>query len=251
MKLHEISLLDVIPSNMRSDKNIRGFAAAWDHMQSFLLERSRLVNLFESLDLLSGRQLDDVAAAIDIPWYDTSFDIAKKRRIIRNYFPIYCRAGTVWAIEEAMGNIFGQAAVKEWYDYGGQEFHFKVIVTEMESEEKVRMAVRTVDRIRPARTTLDGIEKLSTLTGSLSAGCFIRHGFRTVRHRPPKDFNPAPALHVMALAGHLSRQSFRTVRHPAPDWGCAPPMLRGTINTAHLSRQASRAVTHKAPGMEG
>jgi len=250
MRLDNVSLLDIIPSNMRGDKTIKGFAAAWDYIQSRVLEKVPLTNLFEHLDLLNSDQLNEVAKAEDVPWYDTSFDIAKRRRILRDYKRIYYKAGTVWAIETAMGNIFGYAIVKEWYEYGGQEFHFKVIVTEMESEEKVRMAVRTIDRIRPARTTLDGIEKLSVLSGTILLGCFIRQGIRTVIHRAPEDFNPVPSLMATATFAHLSRLSLRTVRHPAPDGFHNRPVLYGTIHTAHLSRQAFRFVTHSAPGME-
>lgn len=189
MKLDNVSLLDIIPSNMRGDKTIKGFAAAWDWLQGQVLKAVPLANLFENLDKLTSEQLDSIAKAEDVPWYDTSFDIAKRRRILRDYKQVYYKSGTVWAIETAMGNIFGEAVVKEWYDYGGSPFHFKVLVVEVESEEKVRMAIRTIDRIRPARTTLDGIEKLTELSGVLTAGCFIYQSFREVRH-------PAPRLEV-------------------------------------------------------
>lgn len=249
MRLDKASLLDIIPSNMRGDRTIRGFAAAWDHMQGKALEKSRLVNLFEALDLLTDGQLDQTADAIDIPWYDTSFDIAKKRRILRDYLPVYLRAGTVWAIETAMGNIFGGATVREWFEYGGRQFHFYVSVTEVESEEKVRMAVRTIDRIKPARTTLDGLIKKSVLAGDAAEGCLFRVSLRTVTH-PMPEIGPIERemeIRGAATAGGIFRQTLRAERR-------RPPAGDGAVVTGlglgGAFRQTLRAAVSAAPETE-
>lgn len=249
MRLDKVSLLDIIPSNMRGDRTIRGFAGAWDHAQSRILEKSRLVNLFDALDLLDGKRLDSVAAAIDIPWYDTSFDIAKKRRIIRDHLPIYLRAGTVWAIETAMGNIFGAASVKEWFEYGGRQFHFYVEVTEVESEEKVRMAVRTIDRIKPARTTLDGLIKRAELSGDAALGCFFRQSIRTVVH-PLPEIGPIEIeteLRGTLLHGGAFRQAIMSRRTRPSD---AAPLLFGGAGMGGIFRQTLRTAATAAPEME-
>lgn len=161
MKISELSFNDVIPQNMKDDKSIKGFAKAFDYILSLYREKVKLVTLFENLSMLTHSQLDKTAEAIDIPWYDTSFDKEVKIKILERYMNMYYLSGTSEAIRETLSNIFGNTKVVPWYEYGGQPFHFKVIVAQTTDENRVRVTVRTLDRITPVRAVFDNVEKYS------------------------------------------------------------------------------------------
>lgn len=174
MKLSEISLNDIIPSNMRDDNNIKGFVAAFDYIKDKVLRLSQLADLFNHLDLLTGDQLNEIAKAADIPWYDTSKDIENRREILANYMDVYHKAGTVEALETALSNVFDSAQVIEWYEDGGDPFTFSVYVSGTVSEDMVNAAVRTMQRIKPAEAVLDSITFIEGLSAKIVFGGMSR-----------------------------------------------------------------------------
>ena len=56
----------------------------------------------------------------------------------------HCDRGTVGAVERIVQDVFGIATVQEWFDYGGEPFHFRVI-TENTSASDAMLA--ELDRI--------------------------------------------------------------------------------------------------------
>ena len=53
--------------------------------------------------------------------------IAAKRAVIRNSDRVYAKLGTPYAVEQIVADYFGTGEVREWYQYGGQPHHFKVL----------------------------------------------------------------------------------------------------------------------------
>lgn len=183
MKISELSFNDIIPQNMKDDKSIKGFAKAFDHILDLYREKVKLVTLFEHLSMLMHSQLDKTAEAIDIPWYDTGFDKEVKIKILERYMNMYYLSGTAEAIKETLSNIFGHTQVVPWYEYEGQPFHFKVIVAQTTDEDRVRVTVKTLDRITPARAVFDNVEKYSEADVNIYAIADVR---RLERHMTVK-----------------------------------------------------------------
>jgi len=188
MKLSEVSLMDIIPSNMRDDINIKGFARAFDYVKEQVLNKSRLCDLFNNLDLLTGDQLNEVAKAADIPWYDTSKSLDNRRQILANYMDVYHKAGTVDALEMALSNVFDSAQVIEWYEDGGDPFTFSVYVSGTISEDMVNAAVRTMSRIKPVEAVLDEITFIEGIDSTIIMGGAIRpYRYRAVWNAPEEE----------------------------------------------------------------
>lgn len=180
MKLSEVSFNDIIPSNMRSDKNIKGFIAAFDYMKNKVLQKSQMVDLMNHLDLLTDDQLHQVAKAIDIPWYDTSRTRENRINTIKNYMDIYQKSGTVYALQEALSNVFDSAQVIEWYQSGGTPYTFTVYVSGTVSDDAVRVAVETMRRIKPAHSVLAGIYFIEGVKSPFYIGGIARTNRRNI-----------------------------------------------------------------------
>lgn len=163
MKLGEISFLDLVPENMRQDRTIKGFACAWDYLMTEMMRCSKYVNLFQNLDMLTDEQLDAVARAISIPWYDTSFSHKKKCDIIEHFENNCFELGSVAAVKRVVEDVFGNAAVLEWFQYGGQPYHFKISVSDQEPEELMDRIARVVRAAKTCKATLDSVETTSTI----------------------------------------------------------------------------------------
>lgn len=162
MKISDTKLLDLLPECMRDDRIIKGFSNAWDYLKGKVMEKIPLVNLFDNLEILTEEQLDTVAAAIDIPWYNTEYDKDKKISLIRHYIRVCFKLGTVWSIRSVSQDIYGDAEVYDWYDYSAPQWRFKIVADfgSYTTEEALSKLTRTVREIKPAKAMLNPVEFL-------------------------------------------------------------------------------------------
>lgn len=185
MKLQEISLLDLLPECMRSDRIIKGFSAAWGYLMEKLLEQMPLVNLYDNLELLTEKQLDKVAEAMAIPWYNTEYEKDKKINLIRHYEKTCFKLGTKGSILDVATDIYSHAEVYDWYEYEAPEWRFKITADfgDYTTEEMLAKLTRTVKEIKPAKATLNPVEFLvavdwDTYTG---AGASTRYDMKPIK----------------------------------------------------------------------
>lgn len=167
MTLQDTSLLDLLPECMRTDRIIKGFAAAWDYLMSEAVKITPLVNLFDSLELLEPEQLDEIAAAIEIPWYNTEYEKDRKIDLIRHYEKVCFKLGTKGSIKDVARDIYKHADVYEWFEYEAEEWRFKISADygDYTTEQALAKLTRTVRDIKPAKATLDAVEFLVSIKG--------------------------------------------------------------------------------------
>ena len=180
MKISEVSLLDLIPECMRNDRFIKGFAKAWDYLNAEIIKVLPLVNLFDHLDLLTNEQLDEIAASMQIDWYNTEYSKDKKINIIKHYEQVCFKLGTVGSILSVAQDIYGDAEVKDWYQYDAPQWRFKIIADfgDYTTEEALARLTRIVRNIKPAKATLNPVEFLvrtdaKMFTGVVNTSCYI------------------------------------------------------------------------------
>ncbi|WP_166542235.1 phage tail protein [Acutalibacter sp. 1XD8-36] len=123
-----------------------------------LAERTRLMAVVENLD---EWVLDYLAVELRAPAYEDSFPIEVKRELIAGTLPFYAKLGTPQAINWATRTIFGGSQLQEWFEYGGEPFHFKMkvnITDDIFSLEKDRQVINAINVCKNLRSHLDGIE---------------------------------------------------------------------------------------------
>ena len=175
MTLQETSLIDLLPECMRDDRIIKGFAAAWDYIQQEALLKMPLINLFDNLELLTDSQLDQVAASMIIPWYNTEYEKEKKINLIRHYEKTCFKLGTNGSIRDVATDIFGDAEVQDWYQYDAPQFRFKIIADlgDYTTEQALAKLTRMVRDIKPAKATLSSVEFTVHIDGDINIGVAI------------------------------------------------------------------------------
>lgn len=78
---------------------------------------------------MTDEQLDELAWELNVEWYKSTADIQTKRAIIKSSDKVHAKLGTKWAVEQIITDYFGSGAVREWWEYGGEPYHFKVFST--------------------------------------------------------------------------------------------------------------------------
>ena len=103
MRLNETEMVKLLPAWMQEDGSDKGLATGCDIISRDAYARLKLLSRWDKIDQLSDAELDEMAWELNIQWYDSTAPIAVKRAVIRS------------------------SEVREWYQYGGQPHHFKVL----------------------------------------------------------------------------------------------------------------------------
>ncbi|EAI7242040.1 phage tail protein I [Campylobacter coli] len=123
---------------------------------------------FEDLNLSSITNLalncDERLLPILANAYDVSIDGLNEkeaRKLISKALLLDRYNGTTWAIKEALSAVFPTAVVKEWFNYGGKPYFFKVQVSTTNvsfDERTLNTLERLIKDFKNVRSVLEAIE---------------------------------------------------------------------------------------------
>lgn len=180
MKINEISLLDVIPAHMRDDRNIRGFARAWDYMYSYLNECMKSVSIMENLHNFTEETLDEIAETMGIPWYDTGFEKSKKIAAIEHYEHNCFELGTMAAVMRVIEDCFSDVRILQWYEYGGKPFRFRIVTTDELEGVDIEHVLLYIARVKPVKAILESIDFLRSTVTTVYTGSAVSNFYTRV-----------------------------------------------------------------------
>lgn len=174
MRLTEIDLLRLIPNFMRDDRNAQAFAYA---LNSKIAEISMAIahaKIYSRIDSLSDKILDELAWQFNIVEYRNEYDISIKRELIKGCMQLHYKRGTVAAVEEAVQKIFGDATVEEWFDYGGNPYHFKVRTSNTSAnDEMIQEVAKVIRETQNVRSYLEEVIIEIIQSMSMYVGCKV------------------------------------------------------------------------------
>jgi len=87
------------------------------------------IKAFETLanpELCDEKYLPFLAYAFKVDFWDESLSVDDKRALIKQSLALHRYKGTIWAIEQVFEALNIKAVVKEWFNYGGEPYHFKI-----------------------------------------------------------------------------------------------------------------------------
>ncbi len=116
------------------------------------IAQSESATIFPRIDEMPEEVLDILAADLKIQWYETDAPISNKRQAVKECMLVHKYKGTKYAVETALRSIYDRVKVKEWNEYGGEPFHFKVVIydssNDKEKRERVLQKVQYYKNIR-------------------------------------------------------------------------------------------------------
>jgi len=91
-----------------------------------------LKNELEAIKRLTDPQKCDakylpfLAYSFGVDFWDEDLSESEKRALIQKSLKLHRHKGTLWAIEQVFEALNIKASVKEWFDYDGEPYHFKL-----------------------------------------------------------------------------------------------------------------------------
>ena len=84
-----------------------------------------------------------------------------KRQTIKDSVKIHRKLGTKYAVETALGAVYPGTKVKEWFEYGGKPYMFKVIIGATDSGVSADRQAAVLERVRFYKNLRSHLEAIS------------------------------------------------------------------------------------------
>lgn len=151
------NLLSSFPEVLKLDENINALATSIAILLSSRIAEIKRTLIYPQIDELPERLLDILAYDFKVDWYNYNFPIELKRLLIKSCFLVHKRLGTRGAMLDALHSISEGIDLWEWFEYGGEPYHFRVIFNAPTdsltvSQEEIFKAINIY---KPLRSVLD------------------------------------------------------------------------------------------------
>jgi P2-related tail formation protein len=178
MNAMTIDMRRLVPAFILADRNGAALAKAIEAcMVTTEYIARRGVSYVLDVSQMPEWRLDEMAWEYDVKWYDYNADAETKRRIILGMEDVFRRAGTRYAITQMIGRYFGDGECEEWFDYGAEPFHFRVVtVNDAASGEKRAQMENMAEVLKSLRSVFDGAQIERSGRVALMGGAHLSAG---------------------------------------------------------------------------
>lgn len=158
------SLINIIPPNLQYDEEVIAYCYAVDNQIKKIIEFCERIGIWSNIYAAWEPVVDYLAVELRTQFYDKTLPIDIKRELVANTMRWYEKSGTDDVVKEVITYAFGSGEILEWYDYGGEVSHFKVITSDVEAnDEKYELFLNILEQVKRKTSKLDSI--LVSLTG--------------------------------------------------------------------------------------
>lgn len=155
IKLSEGELLDLLPSQMKTDPDMICLSYALKCAVEDMLEYEKGTMTQNFIESLPEKILDVLVVELRSPYYLQDMDIETKRKIIADTLVWHTKAGTPSAVSEMIAAVFGNGYVVEWFNFteGDQTpGYFDIVTSARMTEDIVDYFMRVIERVKNERS---------------------------------------------------------------------------------------------------
>lgn len=237
-----LSLLDILPENLLADRQVCAAAKSLDfelqHVTAACVEALHLPRL----DELPEAVIDLLAWQWHVDFYELSADIKVKRQLVRESIAWHRVKGTKSAVEGMIRTVFQGGLVTEWFEYGGEPYHFRVDLLSapkmtVENTERLLNVVRASKNVR---SVLDGLTYRRALQGSIRYGAAPSTSLTYEIHPAEITGGVGQARHYISAAASVYN-TYEIYPRIMQDVGSESRICVGGMDSVHMSIEVSQA----------
>lgn len=210
ISLYDSKITDVLPISIKNLPEVRSISYAVSNMNKKLINFSKKIALYNSIDTLDECILDILAVELRTQYYDESLDIKVKRKLIKNTLGWYMKAGTPSAVEELVEAVFGTGEVEEWFDFGGDPYTFRVTTNAELDPEGIEKFFKMINKVKNTRSHMDGLNKYEALKNNI----YVANALSITKHTTinmnekylEREINVANGLSITKVINILSEE---------------------------------------------
>jgi phage tail P2-like protein len=182
--INDVTLLELLPPNLAEIPEFIAVGAAIDKQWQKLAAKINKVLTFVDIDEACPEVVDMLAAEMNVDFYDSTLELAKRRVLVKNGYVYKYTKGTAYAIQQVVTDAYDTAHVEEWFDYNGEPYHFRITTgASMPDEAIINHIFSAVNAVKNVRSKLDYLGALKTVDNPvyyIGFGVYQRH-FQKIR----------------------------------------------------------------------
>lgn len=129
ISLRDAKITDALPKIIAKEPWAQAMACAVNRQMVQLMNYAEGTMVSAAIDNMPDAVLDIMAAELRLKHYDQSIPASKKRELIKSGLAYWANTGTVASIADVLSEIFGDAEIEEWFDYGGEPGYFRILTS--------------------------------------------------------------------------------------------------------------------------
>lgn len=148
----------LVPKYLLRDRNGYALAKAIERAFQIAAEAAQKgIDIIQDPQKMPEWRLDELAGEMNC-LYDYNGTLEQKRYWVSNATYLYLMYGTPQAIYNFLEGYFQNVTVEEAWEYNGDPFHFRVIVSGGKySAEKIAWAQKAIMNVKNVRSVLDSV----------------------------------------------------------------------------------------------
>lgn len=174
IKLYDSNITDILPSVLANQEKVIALGYAINQALQRLITYCEETSVYAVIDSLPDNILDLLALELNTQYYEDSLDVKTKRELVKNTLVWYEHSGTAAAVAELITTVFGEGEVKEWFEYGGEPFFFKIYTSATITEEAIEAFNQMIRKIKNTRSHLETVVADRDLKQTLYIGISCR-----------------------------------------------------------------------------
>lgn len=154
------NLLFARPIALRGDESTEALAEATAEVLAARLAEIDRLRIISNIDNLEEALLDILARDFKVDWWDANYSLEEKRRTLKDSWRVHKMLGTKAAVETAISAIYPRTKVLEWWEYGGEPYHFRLdinITNDSIDSVKQRRVLERLEYYKSLRSHNDGV----------------------------------------------------------------------------------------------
>lgn len=202
-RIKDADFMAKFPPALKKDESMAALGQIIADELHITAEETRKNIIYPNIDGLSEKWLDILAYDLHVDWYDYDYPIETKRAIIKDSVKIHQKLGTKYAVETALRNVYKNATVSEWFEYGGKPYYFKINIDtggNSLQENAYFDILRKVQFYKNLRSHCDGIHinlnvnsAIVNLSASTGVGIILK-----VKPKIPEKIEVKETVHIIA-----------------------------------------------------
>ncbi len=126
--VYNIDFTRLLPDSLKNDETMLALGCSIARALQMNIVQARNAAIYPRINELDEQTLDILARDFHVDWYNDAYPIDVKRSVIKNSVKVHKRLGTKFAVITAIGDIFPNSEVQEWFEYGGTHHRFRIIL---------------------------------------------------------------------------------------------------------------------------
>ena len=183
--INKENLLLIVPPALTHDPAMMARAAADAEALTARLTEIDKVRVISNIDGLEEAVLDILARDFKVDWWDPEYSIEEKRRTLKGSWRVHKTLGTKAAVETAISAIYPHTRVLEWWEYGGEPYHFRLdinITNDHIDSDKQRRVLERLNFYKSLRSHNDGVTYFVEAAPAIARAASSVTGFKESTH---------------------------------------------------------------------